>query len=269
MSKPPTSQRGRQPRPAQGPPPPPPTRPLLRRFVAGRQPAALAEPAGRRGAGREGSAPGNGNGHGHAAAADRLVAGRDVGEDLAGNDDDLEQPDAGYAEDGTAARRPWRPIATGLLSLIGLGVSVYLTIAHYAHYSLICSDTSIINCAQVTHSPQSYVFGIPVAVLGLVFFVPMVALCSPWAWRSASRLVAPARLGGLIVGVGFVFYLIYNELFVIGKICLDCSFVHLVTLLLFVAVVTGWEEAVRPARAAATGAGSSRIDRVLDRLIGA
>ena len=41
-----------------------------------------------------------------------------------------------------------------------------------------------INCEKVTTSPQSYVFGIPVAMLGLVFFVPMLVLCLPAAWRS-------------------------------------------------------------------------------------
>ena len=46
-----------------------------------------------------------------------------------------------------------------------------------------------------------------------------------------------------VVGVGFIFYLVYAELFVIHAICLWCSSVHLLTLVIFGAVVTGWEEA--------------------------
>ena len=77
------------------------------------------------------------------------------------------------------------PLATLILSLYGLGASIYLTIAHYdTHVSLICSNKGLINCEEVTTSPESIVFGIfPVAVLGLAFYVFMVAINSPWAWR--------------------------------------------------------------------------------------
>ena len=47
------------------------------------------------------------------------------------------------------------------------------------HLALVCSDTGAINCTKVTTSPQSVIFGIPVAVLGLAYFVPMIALCLP------------------------------------------------------------------------------------------
>ena len=72
-----------------------------------------------------------------------------------------------------------------LLSLYALGASIYLTIAHYdTHVTLACSDKGLVNCAEVTTSSQSMVFGIfPVAVLGLAFYVFMTALNSPWVWR--------------------------------------------------------------------------------------
>ena len=71
------------------------------------------------------------------------------------------------------------------------------------------------NCTKVTTSPQSYVFGIPVAVLGLAFYVFAVAIMSPWAWRSmARREVGLIRLALAVVGIGFVLYLLYAELFI-------------------------------------------------------
>jgi len=128
---------------------------------------------------------------------------------------------------------------------VGLGIAAYLTAAHYtANALLACPTTSTLNCEKVTTSPQSSVFGIPVAVLGLAFFVPMLALSLPRAWRSAHPLVAPARLVLAVVGMGFVAYLIDAELFAIRAICLWCTGVHVLTFVIFAAVVTGWDEAV-------------------------
>src|SRR5579859_88674 len=129
----------------------------------------------------------------------------------------------------------WFQLTTWILSLAGLGVSIYLTIAHFTDSKLAaCAESGAINCTKVTTSPQSYVFGIPVAVLGLAFFVVAVALMSPWAWRWARREVALIRIASLVVGIGFVIYLVYTELFTIGAICLYCTSVHVIAFLLFV-----------------------------------
>ncbi len=132
----------------------------------------------------------------------------------------------------------WQPIATLLLSIAGLGVSIYLTITHFDKVALVCSDNGAINCAKVTSSPQSVIFGIPVAMLGLLFFVPMIVLCLPAAWRSTDRRIHLARLILSITGVGLVVYLLIAELFIIKAICLWCSSVHIVTFALFVIIVT-------------------------------
>ena len=136
------------------------------------------------------------------------------------------------AERGPA---PWLQITTLVLALAGLGVSIYLTIAHFTESALAgCSESGLVNCTKVTTSPESYVFGIPVAVLGLAFFVFAVAIMSPWAWQSARREIHLARIASMVVGIGFVLYLIYAELFIIGSICLYCTSVHAITFVLFV-----------------------------------
>jgi uncharacterized membrane protein len=132
----------------------------------------------------------------------------------------------------------WQPIATLLLCAAGLGVSIYLTITHFSPHALVCVSNGTFNCEKVTTSAQSEVFGIPVAMLGLFYFVPMIALCLPAAWRSADRRVHLARLILSIVGVGMILYLLIAELFIIKAICLWCSSVHLVTFILFVIIVT-------------------------------
>jgi len=132
----------------------------------------------------------------------------------------------------------WQPIVTLLLSLFGLGVSIYLTITHFSPHALVCVSNGTFNCEKVTTSAQSEVFGIPVAMLGLFYFVPMIALCLPVAWRSTDRRVHLARLILSIVGVGMILYLLIAELFIIKAICLWCSSVHIVTFVLFVIIVT-------------------------------
>jgi uncharacterized membrane protein len=130
----------------------------------------------------------------------------------------------------------WTSLA---LSLAGLGMSIYMTIAHYTTTSiLVCSNKGYINCTKVTTSPESMVFNIfPVAVLGLAFYVFMVAINTPWAWRSGIAAIWWARLAGIITGMGFVLYLIYAEVIQIGNLCLDCTTVHIITFLLFALLI--------------------------------
>ncbi len=138
----------------------------------------------------------------------------------------------------------WLRWSTFALAILGLAASAYLTYTHFTDSALAgCTETSgAVNCGKVTTSPQSVVFGIPVAVLGLAFYVFLVAIMSPYAWRSARREVALARMASLVVGIGFVLYLIYAELFDIGAICLYCTSVHVITFLLF--VLTGLAVAI-------------------------
>lgn len=138
------------------------------------------------------------------------------------------------------APRPAR-LAAFLSALAGLGVSTYLTWVHYTEpTALSCPDTGVVNCAKVTTSSQSEIFGVvPVAVTGLVFFVVMAALTSPPGWRSTATWLRATRLGGAVAGVGMVLYLVFVEAWQLRAICLWCTAVHLLTFALFVAVVAG------------------------------
>jgi uncharacterized membrane protein len=132
----------------------------------------------------------------------------------------------------------WASPTALLLACGGLGVSTYLTIAHYgSSVTLACPDTGVINCEKVTTSPQSVIFGVPVAVLGLAFFVAMVVMNLPRAWRCPSSIVSSVRIGLAAFGVAFAVYLVYTELFTIHAICLWCTSAHVMAFLLFVVAV--------------------------------
>jgi uncharacterized membrane protein len=130
----------------------------------------------------------------------------------------------------------WLQVSSLLLAVLGLAISAYETYAHFNGNRLAGCPTGgngTFNCSAVITSSQSMVFGIfPVAVLGLAFYVAAVPLFSPWGWRAERRLVHQLRLASVIVGMGFVMYLIYAEL-QIGSICEYCTGVHVVTFLLF------------------------------------
>jgi uncharacterized membrane protein len=141
-------------------------------------------------------------------------------------------------ETATAGPPPWLQWTTWILSLAGLADSIWLTIVHYnTSVTLICPANSTINCEKVITSPQSIVFGIPVAVLGLAFYVFLAVANSPWVWRMTWPPIRYARVGSMVVGIVFVLYLVYTELFTIRAICLWCTSVHVITFALFVLIM--------------------------------
>jgi uncharacterized membrane protein len=132
----------------------------------------------------------------------------------------------------------WASPTATVLSLAGLGVSSYLTVAHFASgVVLACPDSGVIDCEKVTTSPESVIFGVPVAALGLIFFGAMILLNLPRAWASPAALARRARLGLAASGVGFAIYLIYTELFIVHAICLWCTSAHVLAFFLFVVLL--------------------------------
>jgi uncharacterized membrane protein len=161
------------------------------------------------------------------------------------------EPEEAYRPAASPVGPPfWLQITSLVLAVLGLAISAYETWAHFNGSHLFgCPSKAggTFNCGEVITSPQSMIFNhIPVAVLGLAFYVFAVVIFTPWAWRFSggairlgtrtlrvtSRGVDIVRLGSVIVGMGFVMYLIYAE-FQIGAVCEYCTGVHIVTFLLF------------------------------------
>ena len=150
-------------------------------------------------------------------------------------------PAAAAVAPGVTPTPAWLQWTTWGLSLGGLGVSIYLTIAHFnTSVTLACPATSTVNCEKVTTSAQSYAFGIPVAVLGLAFYLFLAVANSPWVWRMTWPPIRWARVGSMVAGIVFVLWLVYAELFKIGAICLWCTSVHVITFALFVLIMFGF-----------------------------
>jgi len=124
-----------------------------------------------------------------------------------------------------------RGIAT-FLSTFGIGVATYITIADSGGGSPVCVAGSH-GCQTVAESSYSHVFGVNIAVFGIVGYVVLLAC--------ALLRGDVARMLGFLVslsGFGYSFYLTYLELFKIEAICQWCVSSAVLMTLLFATNVT-------------------------------
>jgi uncharacterized membrane protein len=119
-----------------------------------------------------------------------------------------------------------------ILAVAGLGVAIYLTVIHYAGISPACSLGQ--SCIKVQTSQWSKLAGVPVALLGLLGYIAILAgLLAPD--REQTRL---AVLGLTVGGFGFSAYLTYRELFSIHAICEWCASSAVILTLLTAGAIT-------------------------------
>lgn len=109
-----------------------------------------------------------------------------------------------------------------LLGLPGGGVAAYLTYAHWADRPTVCGGIG--QCELVQTSEYSEIAGVPVALLGLLYFAVMSLLALARLTRGPGTLewVQPAAFSMALAGTAFVAYLTYVELFVLEAICVWC-----------------------------------------------
>ena len=101
------------------------------------------------------------------------------------------------------------------LALVGLGIATYLTIVHYTGAEPVCAVNH--GCETVQKSKYADLAGVPVALIGLVGYVGILA--SLLFRGETGRLI---RVGLTAVGFLFSAYLTYLELFEIHAICQWC-----------------------------------------------
>jgi uncharacterized membrane protein len=135
----------------------------------------------------------------------------------------------------------WPYALAAIVSLVGLGDSIYLTIEHITGQSVRC--TVIAGCSEVLGSSYAVVAGIPLAAVGAAayFGVFSLATLAAFGYRHAGTLLA------LLVVIMFLMtlWVLYLQAFVIHHFCQFCLLSALVTF-----VLTGLVVAQRRLRAA-------------------
>ena len=110
-------------------------------------------------------------------------------------------------------------VASALLAVVGIGIATYLTVVHFADQPIVCSGIG--DCEKVNSSRYAKLAGVPVAVLGLISYVTMLALIVAGLVRRDAMIVA-AAWGVALAAFGFSMYLTYIELEVLDAICVWC-----------------------------------------------
>jgi uncharacterized membrane protein len=131
-----------------------------------------------------------------------------------------------------------------IAGVIGLVASMVLTVEKIdlllnPSYVPSCNINPVLSCGSVMITPQASLLGFPNPLLGLVGFtvvvvtgVLAVAKVSLPQWYWAALTV------GVLIGLAFVHWLIFQSLYRIGALCPYCMVVWVVTITLLVVVAS-------------------------------
>jgi len=119
--------------------------------------------------------------------------------------------------------------------LLGLGASFAATWVHYqlaasADYISFCDVNATFSCTQAYQSQYGRLAGVPVAVLGVAYFLGLLLLAT--LGRHLEALAGYLAVSAF-VGLGVVLYLAWATLFVLGTLCLLCVATYVAVIGLF------------------------------------
>lgn len=126
-----------------------------------------------------------------------------------------------------------------IAALVGLAASATSAWVHYRllndpTYTSFCDVNSTVSCTEAYTSAYGAVGGVPVALLGVLFFafvLVLIALCrrSPSAGQNLAGYVFALST----IGLAAVLYLGYASFFILGAVCLLCVGTYIAVIALF------------------------------------
>jgi uncharacterized membrane protein len=129
----------------------------------------------------------------------------------------------------------WLRVISILLCAVGIFVAGYMSWAEATGNETVCTNTGSINCSAVQTSAYAKTAGIPVANMGLLGYLAILAVLVledqvDFLAAYGRTLIVSVALGGVI----FQTYLTYIEAFVLEKWCEWCVTSYILISLLFV-----------------------------------
>lgn len=125
-----------------------------------------------------------------------------------------------------------------VISLIGLAAAVSLSVSHYRlftdpAYRSFCAISKSINCDTVSQSPYAVLWGVPVAVWGVLGYLSFLLLLLLSLGRSAHHQRVWTLLFSMALGFsGYSLVLAVISTYLIGSYCILCMALYAVNLLL-------------------------------------
>ncbi len=113
------------------------------------------------------------------------------------------------------------------LTVLGLVASAAATWVHYRlllhpGYTSFCDVSATVSCSEAYLSPYGSLAGIPVALLGLLWFVLVLALLVAPRWLVAPETVPTYLFALSTIGLAVVLYLAYGSFVVLKTVCPLC-----------------------------------------------
>lgn len=132
----------------------------------------------------------------------------------------------------------WPYLVAALVSLIGLGDAIYLTVQHITGANVRCT---ISDCSEVLNSPYAQVGPFPLAAVGAVAYFAVFSLAIMAAF--GHRRVVPSLKVLLVLMFLTTLWLLYLQAFVIRHFCQYCllsaAVTTVLTLIVFLSSVWG------------------------------
>ena len=126
-------------------------------------------------------------------------------------------------------------------SIIGLAASGFSTYVHYRlltdpSYTSFCDVNTSVNCTQAYLSRFGSLWGAPVALWGVLYFVVVLLLVvAGMRSRSAVREAIPGYIFSVsTVGLAIVLYLAWASFFQLHNVCLFCATTYIAVVAIFI-----------------------------------
>ena len=134
---------------------------------------------------------------------------------------------------------------------IGMAIASYDVIGIYNNWLLWCPPP-IDGCNTVAYSPDGRIFGVPIGVYGLIFYLIMIVLAALLAFGSSSRRLRLVVLLYAVIGVLFSIYFFYLDLAFIRAFCIYCLISAILTVLLLTYAIAHFRASTDSQRLSAT-----------------
>lgn len=129
----------------------------------------------------------------------------------------------------------WFLVMGMVISVLGILDAGYLTYEHYTTSVGVCPFTGgIINCTRVQNSQYAILFGVPIAVLGLVYYLAFGFVFYYTHYHKNRAVVLFALLILSFFGCLFSSWLLYIQIALIGYLCSFCILSFVLSLVLLI-----------------------------------